>query len=379
MLPGGAGALGGISSDASQMATVQLTDFWAELSVSLRSLVGSAEGRNIVISPQSGLVVVRAMPHELRSVETFLKAMQASVERQVMLEAKIIDVTLSDSYQAGVNWAAFPTSGISGGFTNIDGTNAALATTGPLLGGNFGANPGSRTAAAFAAGAATAGNPAGVFGLALQTSNFAALLQFLESQGTVQVLSSPRVATLNNQKAVLKVGIDEPFATPSSNSQAAGGTQTQSSSISISSVFSGISLDILPQIDDSGNITLHVHPVVSQVERTLIPNGTGTGTIQVPKVNISESDTVVRTTGGNIVALGGLMRVELSDNRGGVPGLSEQPVIGGAFRNVGRGNVKRELVILIKPTVIQSDSDSSEEIRQARDRIFDLMPSRPGG
>lgn len=368
LTPGGAGALGGMGTDASRMSTVQLTDFWAELSASLRAIIGQSDGRSVVISPQSGVVVVRALPEELRGVETFLKAMKLSVDRQVMLEAKIIDVTLNDSYQAGINWAAFPTSGIAAGFTN---SNNTLSATGALNGNSFSGNPAAGVVTGIGL-AATATNPGGIMGLALQTRNFAALLQFLESQGNAQVLSSPRVATLNNQKAVLKVGTDQLFVTNvTPGTPGSANVPGTAPSVTLGSIFSGISLDITPQIDGDGNITLHVHPLFSRVlPKTLNLNlGNAQQTVEVPSIEISESDTMVRTTDGNIVALGGLMRIDINSSRGGVPGLQDAPVIGGAFRNTANSTVKRELVILIKPTIITGDSESVKDLQDVRDRL----------
>jgi len=378
--PAGPGALSGLTTDATRMSTVQLTDFWAELAASLRIMIGDGPGRSVVVSPQSGVIVVRAMPDELRSIASYLKAAQVSVERQVMLEAKIVDVTLSDAYQAGVNWAAFPTNGLAGGFNRIDGTTGSLNTSSSTIAGSaFGANPTTRQIGAFGAGLASAAAPGGVLGLVFQTSNFAALLEFLQSQGTVQVLSSPRVSTLNNQKAVLKVGLDELFVTnltPSTTSVTNLNTGNTSSFASVTptlgSIFSGISLDITPQIDIDGNITLHVHPLFSRVtSKTISLNlGTGPQPIDTPVINVSESDTIVRTTDGNIIALGGLMRLDVTDNRGGVPGLADAPGIGAAFRNTDRSRVKRELIILIKPTIIQGDREQVKEIQEARDRLL---------
>jgi MSHA biogenesis protein MshL len=371
LTPGGAGALGGLTQDASRMSTVQLTDFWAELSASLRAIIGQEGGRSVVISPQSGVVVVRALPGELRGVETFLKAMKLSVERQVMLEAKIIDVTLNDSYQAGINWGAFPTSGIAAGFTN---SNNNLSASGALSGSSFTANPTSGVLAGIGL-AATAANPGGIMGLALQTRNFAALLQFLESQGSAQVLSSPRVATLNNQKAVLKVGTDQLFVTNvTPGTPGSANVPGTSPAVTLGSIFSGISLDITPQIDAEGNITLHVHPLFSRVlPKTLNLNlGTGQQSVEVPSIEISESDTIVRTTDGNIVALGGLMRIDVTTGRGGVPGLQDAPVVGGAFRNTSNSTVKRELVILIKPTIITGDSESVKDLQDVRERLQNM-------
>ena len=388
MSPNAAGALGGMQGDATRMSTVQTTDFWAEVEYAIRTIVGTGGGRNIVISPQSGVVVVRAMPQELRSVADLLKAMQVSVERQVMLEAKIIDVTLSQAYQAGINWGAFPTSGIAGGFSsgvggvaNTLGPSGAVSgvtagsSTGPKSG--FTANPGAGSGLATLGGVVTgvANVAGGVFGLAVQTDNFAALLQFLESQGSVQVLSSPRVATLNNQKAVLKVGTDQPYVTSVSvipGVTSAGGVIPTTVTPVISNIFSGISLDVTPQIDGEGNIALHIHPLVTTVSGkavgfTLV--GVGEQSVDVAAINVSESDTMVRTQDGNIVVLGGLMKVELNKGRSGIPGLADTPLIGGAFRNSSTDTIKRELVILIKPTIIENDRTWERDMRDTRQRL----------
>jgi MSHA biogenesis protein MshL len=389
LTPNAGGALGGIQADATRMSTVQTTDFWAEVEYAIRTIVGAGGGRNIVISPQSGVVVVRAMPQELRSVAALLKAMQVSVERQVMLEAKIIDVTLNQAYQSGINWAGFNfKQGIAGGFSSgVGGVANSLGPTGRLTGStaggsggsssNFTVNglndPGVSTLGGVVAGATNVAG--GVFGLAVQTQYFAALLQFLETQGSVQVLSSPRVATLNNQKAVLKVGTDQPYVTSITvvPGLTTGGVVTPTSvAPQISNIFSGISLDVTPQIDENGNIALHIHPLVTSVSPKSVGFnlvGVGAQSVDVAAINVSESDTMVRTQNGNIVVLGGLMKVELNNGRSGIPGLADAPLIGGAFRNSSTDTIKRELVILIKPTIIESDKNWEQDIQDSRSRM----------
>ena len=383
LTPGAGGALSGsnAASEAIRLSTVTLTDLWQEIAFSLRAIVGittvtgSADGRSVIISPQSGVVVVRALPQELRNVENYLKAMRVSVERQVIIEAKIVDVTLSQSYQSGVNWAAFPTSRFAGGFTNVPNTNP-IGLTGTLSDSSFSGNSTARQIAAVGAGLAAGVNPAGAFGLAFQTNNFAAILSFLESQGSVQVLSSPRIAATNNQKAVLKIGSDESVIISVTPRIVTPATATSPQTITpgaptLGTLFSGISLDITPQIDDAGNITLHIHPLISNITQKLLQfdDGGGPRNIQVASAAINESDTIVRARDGNIVVLGGLMKVELQDNRGGVPGLSDTPGIGSLFRNSGASTVKKELIILIKSTVIKSDSDWQQDIQQASERL----------
>jgi MSHA biogenesis protein MshL len=353
------------SLESSRITTQQQSDFWADLRAALLAIVGAAEGRSIVVTPHSGVVVVRALPGELRAVEDYLRATRISVERQVMLEAKIVEVTLSDAYQSGVNWAAFRSTG-----PNIAVGQVAAGTTLGARGQTL-VTPGLTVDAAGRTIVNTAAAGAGtVFGLALQTSNFALLLNFLESQGNVQVLSSPRIATINNSKAVLKVGTDEFFVTNVTTTATTSGTSTtQSPSVTVQPFFSGIVLDVTPQIDQNNNIILHIHPSVSEVtESTRVVNlGGEIAEIRLPlaKSTVSETDTVVRVTDGNIVAIGGLMSVDIRDNRSGLPGLSDN----NPLRSTDRSVRKKELVILLKPTIIESELDLTEDARATRRRM----------
>ena len=215
-----------------------------------------------------------------------------------------------------------------------------------------------------------------MFGLAFQTSNFAALLSFLDSQGTTQVLSSPRIATLNNQKAVLKVGTDEFFVTNVATVTTTTGTTTQQTpTVTVAPFFSGVLLDVTPHIDDENNITLHIHPSISEVteQKRVVDLGGSIPSITLPlaKSQVNESDTVVRVTDGNIVAIGGLMFMALRDNRTGIPGVADANVL---LRNTDRAKAKREIVILLKPTVIQNDLTWAEDMRDLRQRYERMIP-----
>jgi len=255
------------------------------------------------------------------------------------------------------------------GVTGITGDPGAITS---ISGGAVGSLPGNNLI--------NFTNPgASLFGLAFQTRNFAALLTFLETQGAVQVLSSPRVAALNNQKAVLKVGTDQFFVTnvTSTPLQNTGGAVTGAIiTPTFNPFFSGVSLDITPQIDEDGNILLHIHPLVSDVQNSPIQFnfGVGAGSQEIPlaKTSINETDTMVRAQDGNIVALGGLMQVQITSQKSGIPGLQDIPGIGAAFRSTTRTTVKKELVILLKPTVIKGDRESEQDIQQARDRMQNL-------
>ena len=362
------------AQETSRVTTQQQADFWPDLRSALLAIVGTGEGRSVIVTPQSGVVVVRALPEQLRSVEQYLRATRLSIERQVMLEAKIIEVTLSGEYQAGINWAIFNRSIAVGQLSSSAAVSGAAAAS-ELVADT------ARRSIVTSAGAFAASNPAGaVFGLALQTPSFAALLTFLESQGNVQVLSSPRIATLNNQKAVLKVGTDEFFVTnvSTTTTTTSAGSQT-SPSVTVQPFFSGIVLDVTPQIDQGSNIILHIHPSVSEVtESTRVVNlGGGNPSITLPlaKSTVNETDTIVRVTDGNIVAIGGLMSVDVRDSRGGIPGLADDSVL----RNTSRTARKKELVILLKPTLIVADRNWEQDIDQTRGRLESLnQPSLRG-
>jgi MSHA biogenesis protein MshL len=369
---------------STDVSTTSSTDFWVDLKTSIEAIVGSKDGgRSVVVSPQSGVIVIRAMPDELRNVDAYLKATQLAVDRQVILEAKILEVELNDSFQSGVNWASFA-SIKSGDDNRISGGLLAPGASLTPLPFNGGQPPtisdpstglSASTGFSLSNAAATAGS---MFGLAVQTSNFAALISFLETQGTVHVLSSPRVAAVNNQKAVLKIGTDEFFVTgvtTNTNSTAAGTTTTPS--VTLQAFFSGVVLDVTPQIDDRGNILLHVHPSVSQVSTVNKAVSLGTaGNLNLPLAAsaTSELDSIVRGSNGQVVAIGGLMRQSSTADNSQVPGAGSVPVLGNLFGAKKRVNQKRELVVLIKPTIVEGVNNWNDDLLDSGRRIEQLAP-----
>ena len=373
-VPGAPPPAAGRGPDSSRVSTTSDIDFWQELRASLTVIAGITEGgeKSIVVSPQSGVVVVRAMPRELRDIAAYLKATQLSVERQVILEAKIIEVQLSANYQAGVNWSAF-----RNGSTQAVG---GVLQPGATLNNTPGTSLSNGSLTAVAGGAISTVTNAGgtMFGLALQGTSFAALVSFLETQGTVQVLSSPRVSTLNNQQAVLKVGTDEFFVTGISGgttTPSAGGAITTTPNVTLRPFFSGVVLDVLPQIDAEGSVILHIRPSVSQVTTVnrSINLGVG-GQLQLPLASssASEADSVVRARNGQVVVIGGLMRESGVSDRSQVPGIGNVSGIGRLFGATSRSAQKRELVILLKPTVVIDGREWSDDLLKARQRIQQL-------
>jgi MSHA biogenesis protein MshL len=369
--------------DAANVSTTSASDFWLELKTALDAIIETGkDGRSVTISPQSGVILIRAMPDELRNVDMYLKATQLSVDRQVILEAKILEVELNSNYQSGVNWAAFGkfaaggNNRFSAGMLQPDTTLTPLGHGALSSVGKAGVN--GTTGSSLGASADAVGS---LFGLAFQTSNFAALISFLEGQGTVHVLSSPRIATLNNQKALLKIGTDEFYVTgvSTTTTTSGNGAGTTSPTVTLQPFFSGVVLDVTPQIDDQGNIILHVHPSVSQVStvnKGLNLGSLGNFSLPLAASSTSEMDSMVRGQDGQVVAIGGLMRQATTSDRSGVPGASDIPVIGALFRSTGDVVQKRELVVLIKPTIVETSSDWNQDLLDSRSRIRDLDPRR---
>lgn len=360
------GGSSGRAFETSKITTKTETDFWSELKNSLTSIIGDKDGRTVVVSPQSGVVLIRALPNEMRQVQRYLKATQLSVDRQVMLEAKIIEVQLNDGYQSGINWAAFNRNGQNRFSVGADANSFALPGGAPVAGSTLGSVFGAALPQAVA-------TTAGMLNIAAQADNFAALISFLNTQGTVHVLSSPRIATLNNQMAVLKVGTDEFFVTNVSSTTVTGTATTSTPNVTLQPFFSGIALDVMPQISDDGQITLHVHPSVSKVtekDKTVDLGGTlGKMNLPLASSTVSETDSVVRVQDGSIVAIGGLMQQSMTDDRSGVPVAGDVPLFGALFRHTNRASQKRELVILLKTTVVQSGGDWSQDVLNSRERI----------
>ena len=343
----------------------------------LHGIDGCVQGRALTINQMSGTILARGMPTELRMVEKLLRSMQLSISRQVIIESKIIDVELSNDSQQGINWGAFQNGmhqfsvGASTGSIGMNqpnvgavgGTISSTVTLGGLLG------------ATLATGASAPNAFSSGLGMAFQARNFAALINFLESQGRVHVLSSPRIATLNNQKAVIKVGSEEPFVTnitggsisvPSAGSNAI----TIDPTLTYQPFFSGISLDVTPQIDADDNITLHVHSMVNSVvekSKLALPNSDRTVPFAVNTLN--ETDSVVKAKDGQVIVIGGLMTEKTSDNRGGIPGARDVPGVGALFNRGAQSSTKRELVIMLKTTVVKDDSVWANDIAATGERI----------
>ena len=358
------------TEQSSSINTSSKANFWQGLHATVTSIVGQSEGRSVVVDSQAGLVIVRAMPGELRDVEAYLTSAQLSLQRQVIIEAKIIEVQLNDNYQSGIDWAALATKSSEQYFVGqagiVNGSASAFDSIGQLSSAS--ALPGfdgTEFANLFAVGGAT--------------DDFGVLLKLLNTQGEVQVLSSPRVSTLNNQKAVIKVGTDEFFVTNVQSSTTSGATTSVTiPEITLTPFFSGIALDVTPQVSEDDEVILHIHPSVSEVNDQ-IKNVTVGGQVQQLPLALStvrESDSVVKALSGQVVVIGGLMQNRTSNEDASVPVLSSIPLIGGLFNQTRKVNTRSELVILLRPVVVGGSKTWSSYIRQSQERIEQLQQSQ---
>lgn len=362
---------GGRTVQAGATITTELpeTSFWKELQTSIQAIVGSGEGRGVVVNPQSGVVVVRALPTELREVEKYLAATQLIVQRQVILEAKILEVRLNDAFQTGINWNQLLTPGKNSiRATNIGGGSVLVNESGlsDIAGSQYDIT--SLTSQEGALSSAFGG----VFTLALKVGDFSSFIELLETQGKVQVLSSPRVATMNNQKAIIKVGTDEFFVTDvSSTNVSTGGTTSVNPSVTLTPFFSGVALDVTPQISEDNNVTLHIHPSISDVvdQQKTVTIGTVTQELPLARSTVRETDSIVRAKSGQVIVIGGLMQDIISDTDAGAPGAKDIPLIGHLFKHTKKSSKKSELIILLKPVVVEDSKAWSADLQKSFDAL----------
>lgn len=325
------------------------SDFWTELKTSLETLIGNEDGRSIIVSPQAGLVTVKAFPNEIKAVKKFISDTQSHLRRQVILEAKIMEVTLNDDYQQGVRWDEV--------LGHIGSTDFSFGTNGGIAGNAISASIG------------------GVTGISFKNADFSGVINLLQTQGNVQVLSSPRITATNNQKAVIKVGEDEYFVTEVSSTTTTGTATTTTPEVELTPFFSGIALDVTPQIDENGEVILHVHPSVTTTDEQIKTIRLGDDDFALPlaQSSVRESDTIIRAKSEEIVVIGGLIETRKIDQESKTPLLGDIPFLGELFKNKSKGTQKRELIIMLKPVVIGHNS-WNDQLKEARSLLKQWFP-----
>ena len=340
-------------------------DFWTGIESDLKIIVGAKPDHSLIINRQSGVIMVRALPRELRDVDDYLQHIADSVSRQVVLEARIVEVDLSSAYQAGINWAqiaqaganhvlfgqAAPAAGFAGNLLTPAGNSVTVAPGNPING-------------------FVQSTLGGAFTVAADFGDFNAFIELLSTQGQTHVLSSPRVSTLQNQKAIIKAGSDEFFVTKVTSNTVTGTATSTSHDVELTPFFSGVALDVTPQIDADGMVLLHIHPVVSNVTdqvKTLTLTGE-TDILPLALSQIRESDSLVKARSGQLIVIGGLMSENRQVVKYSTPLLGDLPLIGKLFRSEQRQSTTVELVILLRPLVV-TDSQWPTLVRESNEHI----------
>jgi len=373
----------GAQQNNAKIKTKSKSDFWVELKETVEGIVGNGTGRKVSVSPMASSLVVQAMPEELRKVAEYLRNAQLILNRQVILEAKVIEVELNDSFQSGINWellsgrvraTEFGGDVIQNGIVPGDDfpvlTNDLIPPI-PISPGRGG--PNNSILPTYDSGKAV-GSFGGVFSLAMNLQNFAAFIELLSAQGKVHVMSSPRVSTLHNQKALIKIGKDQFFITNVSTTVTSTGTTSNTTpNVTFDSFFSGIALDVTPAINSCDEVTLHIHPMVSNVknQQTTFVIAGQTTSVPLAASTIRESDSVVRAKSGQTVIIGGLMQDSTQRLKEGLPILKDLPVIGNVFGHTVEKTKKSELIILLRP-VVTADNVWTDAVSDSCDRIQNL-------
>ncbi len=353
------------SSSSSSQGTVNVTtsgtsDFWKEIRRGLEVLVfgdsrggGDSEGgfsrgdektgKKLIISEIAGIVLVTDYSDSMERIDDFLKDVEQAARKQVMIQAHIIEVELKDDYKFGIDWNAVLQ--LPG---NID--LSLSQTLRPTL---------------------LAGDP--VFKVDFKHQKVDGILDAMKEQGQVNVLSSPKVSTMNNQRAVIKLTTKEVSWVTSSfanDNVIVTNTTPQIDEI-------GLFLDVTPQIDDAGVITMQIHPSISEKKGT-----SQSGTNSKPIIDTREVDTMIKTHNGQTIVIAGLITDKINDTTKSVPLLGDIPFVGAAFKQVVQEKRKSELVILLTPYVLTDQSiedirkDHEDRFRRAG-RSFEASPVLP--
>jgi MSHA type pilus biogenesis protein MshL len=335
---GGVASSGTIGSSGSQMNLTleNPVEFWKELDEQLKKLLTPVGKENLAINSTAGIIHITDRPSAVKRVQQFLQQLTHCVSRQVDIEIKLYDVTLGDQFQFGIDWqrVVFTSGGQFHSLASPFGDPSDLNLTRvPFLqpGGGFNIREPAIT-------------------LLFSNKNTTAILQALQEQGEVTVISQPRLRALNNQTAIMKVGTDQPFFTRQSQVIASGGGQTSVSGDQVSIITVGTVLALTPQISDDGWISLDVTPAITSfVETKVSPSRESSA----PVLDIKQSSTIVRLRDGETIVMGGLIQTSTAKSIRKIPLLGDIPLLGKLFQGHFDAKQKKELVIFLTPTIVQ--------------------------
>ena len=323
---GGNAVGGGGGGSSTSVSGSESTDVLSDLEAGLGQLL-SAEG-SFVFNRMASLIFVTDFRQNLDTISNYLELVQTAVNRQVVIEARFIEVKLNENHQTGVDWAAI------------------LGTTGNII-QSFGIGQGG-------------------FNLGISSDNFTGLIQLLSQHGAVNVLSSPSVSTLHNQPAVMRVGTQDVFFTTTNTLDPTTGAIVQSTTTP-STINEGVVLDVTPQISSGGIVTMNIHPTIT--ERT--GQATSPEGISVPIVDVRETDIVIRVADGETAVIAGLISDRTLSEVNKIPILGSIPLIGAIFRKTELETRKTDMVILISPRIltIRTAADYARERMEQQEAL----------
>ncbi len=299
----------------------------------------------IIANKENGILSIRATQKQHEKIKDFIDLVQSSAKRQVLIEASIVEITLNDQFQSGVDWSRLGSSGALTGFTFQQNLLGTTLTSSPSVAIGY--------------------NKSTAIG------ELAASIRMLQTFGNSKVLSSPKLMVLNSQTAVLKVVDNLVYFTVKSDSSQNNNTSIVTYTSTANTIPTGIWMSVTPQINENSVVTLNVRPTIARQVGlgVLDPNPALKIESRIPQIQVREMESMLQVNSGNTVMLGGLMQDEVSRTDNGVPKLMDMPVFGALFK--ARSNVakKTELVIFLRPTVIENASLDSEELEAFKEYL----------
>lgn len=353
----------GSNSDFTSTKTISDFTFWGELKEQIDGMLQRDGDINKVqsksmINKDAGLIVVSGSFRQLKRVEEYINRLQTRMHKQVLLEVRILEVTYNEGQQLGVDWSNFnlSLSGSAGADINVLRASGTRNTN-------------------------TSSDAANSMYSADFQFNMDGLMNFLKQYGDVEVLSSPKVMTLNNQPALINVGDQVNYKYETGTVSSIGSTTpSASTTFSLGSVFVGLSLNIIPEITDSGHIILRINPVDSRITDTVAADVVRS---IPPDMKIKQLTSIVKVKDGSKVIVGGLVQKEKYDTDSKVPLLGDIPYFGRMFHSTSVKYLKKEFFVIIIPTIIKEDTMPTIEEQKVIDKIekfqFDQNLSLEGG
>ncbi len=376
---GGYGRAGigmGMNASTSSIDTKNTTSLWSDLSVGLSTIVlnqskaqykeepkpislSDNEGRELIISPQSGIVLVRAEEERVNQAASFIESLQGSSQRQVWMEVKILEVELNAAHQLGINWESVLKA--AGFFGTLESTSTLLYP-----------------AASFDSGSATTqalSGEKGLFSFSVSNKKIDLLIKALRTQGKVEVLSSPRISALQGEKALIRVIREQPFFTLQTQISQSYGGQVVAPSIMVQVVPVGVVLDIIPSISPKGDVVFSINADVSELVR-VAEFSSGSSRASQPVIDRRSIDTVIKAKKDRTVIIAGIIKKRKEEVEKGIPLLMNIPFVGTAFRRKEVTWSHSELAIFITPVIV-SGKRVEELTKNEKERLNRVLKEIP--